>query len=416
MKHSNWVLSALGLLAAGAVPAAELTISCGTAPTEAHLCEQPAMEWARATGNTVRILPAPQQTNDRYAAYTEAFEAQSAELDVVEIDLIWPTALGDHLVDLAPLLGADGQAGHHPKLIDNATVDGRLVAIPWSVSVGLLYFRYDLLMRYDRPVPRTWAELEETARYVQAQEREAGHENFWGYVFQGAAYEGLTCNALEWIASSDGGNLVDAAGNVTLDRPAAVAAVERAAGWIGDISPPRVVSYNEEATRLAFQSGNALFMRNWPYAWQLMQRDPNSPISGLFLAAPMPAGDDGGMRAGTLGGWYLAVSRYSKHPEEAADLVRHLTSASVQSLRAIDGSLAPTRIALYRDGDVLRSNPGFAAMLPMLERAVLRPSRVKGEHYMASSEAFARRVNAALAGDEPAGAALAAARKEIEGR
>jgi trehalose/maltose transport system substrate-binding protein len=330
--------------------------------------------------------------------------------------MVWTSAMAPHLVDVGALIGEEGTAGHHPKLIETGTVDGRLIAVPWSVSVGLLYFRYDLLMRYDRAVPRTWAELEETASYIQAREREAGHDDFWGFVFQGAAYEGLTCNALEWIASADGGNLVDEAGNLTLDRPAAVAAVERAASWVGDIAPPRVVSYNEEATRLAFQRGNALFMRNWPYAWQLMQRDPNSPISGLFLAAPMPAGDDGGMRAGTLGGWYLAVSRYSKHPEEAASLVRYLTSELTQSRRAIDGSLAPTRPALYRAGDVLRSNPGFAAMLPMLERAVLRPSRIKGADYMASSEAFARRVNAALAGDESAAAALAAARKEIESR
>ena len=111
MDCSKWLMSALGLLATGAVPAAELTISCGTPPTEAFLCEQPAMEWARATGNTVRIAPAPQQTNDRYEAYQAVFAAQSAELDVVEIDLIWPAALSEHLVDLVSVEQIDAKSG-----------------------------------------------------------------------------------------------------------------------------------------------------------------------------------------------------------------------------------------------------------------------------------------------------------------
>ncbi len=93
------------------------------------------------------------------------------------------------------------------------------------------------------------------------------------------AYEGLTVNALEWIASSGGGTIIDDAGAVTIDNPNAERALGIAAGFVGTVSPRGVLNYTEEETRGVFQSGHALFMRNWPYAWALGE-DKDSAVKG----------------------------------------------------------------------------------------------------------------------------------------
>ena len=150
-------------------------------------------------------------------------------------------------------------------------------------------------------------------------ERAAGKADLWGYVWQGSAYEGLTCNALEWVKSNGGGQIIEPDGSITIFNDNAVAALEMAKGWVGTISPPGVLSYMEEESRGVWQTGNAVFMRNWPYAYGLGDGD-DSPIKGLFDVAPLPSGGGDNASAATLGGWNVAVSRFSPNPEAAISL------------------------------------------------------------------------------------------------
>src|SRR5690606_2246858 len=239
----------------------------------------------------VDVIETPDLSNDRLGVYLQVFEARSPEIDVMQIDVIWPGDLAEHLVDLYEYGAREVVDQHFPAIVENNTVDGRLVGIPWFTDSGLLYYRTDLLEKYGfAGPPATWDELEEMARTIQDGERAAGNPDFWGFVWQGNSYEGLTCDALEWIASNGGGTIISPDGVVTIENPAAIAAVERAAGWVGTISPPGVTSFGEEDARNMFQAGNAAFMRNWPYAYSLGNA-PDSAIAGLFDVAPLPAGD-----------------------------------------------------------------------------------------------------------------------------
>lgn len=231
-------------------------------------------------------------------------------------------------------------------------------------------------------------------------------------MFQGAPYEGLTTNALEWIDSYGAGTIVDRDGKITVNSPRAALAIARAASWIGTLAPPRVTSFNEEDARITFQRGEALFMRNWPYAWALLNGS-ESAVAGKVGIAPLPKGGPRGKHTGTLGGWQLAVSKYSRQPELAADLVRYLTSEAMQKERAIAGSYAPTILRLYEDPEVLAANPFFARLPPILEQAVLRPAEVTGDSYMAVTTRFWEAVHAALTGQAPATRALAELEDEL---
>jgi trehalose/maltose transport system substrate-binding protein len=402
--------AALTMTASGA-HAATISISCGAVGLELQLCQDGANAWAEATGNQVNVISTPNSATERLALYQQILAANSADIDVYQIDVIWPGILANHFIDLAEHVDQEAVDQHFEAIVQNNTVDDRLVAMPWFTDAGILYYRTDLLDKYGKEPPTTWQELTETAREIQEGERAEGNDRMQGFVFQAKAYEGLTCDALEWIDSFGGGQIVTDDGAITINNDNAAAALDLAATWIGGIAPEGVLNYAEEESRGVFQSGNAVFMRNWPYAWALGNA-PDSPITGKIGVSQLPKGGDDGKHTGVLGGWQLAVSKYSQNAELAVDLVRHLTSADEQKRRAIEGSYNPTIAALYQDEEILAATPFFGALYETFTNAVARPSRVTGEKYNQVSSEFFNAVHAVLSGKSDAASSLAA----LEGR
>ncbi|MGF2734306.1 ABC transporter substrate-binding protein [Marinobacter sp. DUT-1] len=403
--------SAAACLMSGGLQAETITISCGAVGAERQLCEEGVAAWSGKTGNEVQVVSTPNSATERLSLYQQLLAAQSGDVDIFQIDVVWPGMLAQHMIDLTPHM--DGaESGHFEALVRNNTVDGRLVAMPWFTDAGVLYYRKDLLEKYDQPVPRTWQQLTDTAEAVMKAERKAGNDRFWGFVWQGRAYEGLTCDALEWVASHNGGTIVNADGDVTINNPQAIKALGLASGWVDTISPRAVLNYTEEEARGVFQSGNALFMRNWPYAWSLAQSD-DSPVKGKVGVVALPKGGEDGRHAGTLGGWQLAVSKYSENPELAADLVRYLTSYEEQKRRAIEGSYNPTLPELYRDEEVLAAVPFFGELFETFKNGVPRPSSVTGESYGRVSNAFFNSVHSVLSGEAEPEQAMGALERDL---
>ncbi|MCE8018021.1 ABC transporter substrate-binding protein [Halomonas sp. MCCC 1A17488] len=388
------VVGAAGL---GQAQAADLTISCGAVGAELQLCQQGVRAWEEKTGHSVDVVSTPNSSTERLSLYQQILSANSTDIDIMQIDVVWPGLLANHLLDLREVLGDDAGEGHFAAIIENNTIDGRLVAMPWFTDAGVLYYRADLLEQYGHEPPQTWQELTEIAREIQNAEREAGNDRMHGFVFQGRAYEGLTCNALEWVASHGGGTLVDADGEVTIDNPQAAAALDLAASWIGEIAPEGVLNYTEEEARGVFQGGNAVFMRNWPYAWALAQSE-DSEVRGKVGVTQLPHAGEGSSAA-TLGGWNLAVSRYSENAELAAELVAFLAGEEEQKRRAIKGAYNPTLETLYQDDEVLEAVPFFGDLYETFVNAVARPSAPTGDAYGRVSNAFFSATHDVLSGN-----------------
>jgi trehalose/maltose transport system substrate-binding protein len=365
-----------------------------------------AEEWAKKTGNTVDYISRPNDASATLQLFQQYWAAKSGDVDVYMVDVIWPGIAAPHALDLKKYFKEDELKEHFPRIIENNTVKGKLVAMPFFTDAGVLYYRTDLLEKYGyKEPPKTWEELAEMAKKIQDGERQAGHPDFQGFVFEGKASESVTCNAIEWIYSYGGGTIIDPDKKVTINNPKAIKALEAAKSWVGTISPQGVVSYGEEEARNIWQAGNAAFMRNWPYAYALGQ-DPKSVISGKFAATVLPKGGADGKNAACLGGWNLMVSAYTKNPEVAADLVRFLTSPEAQKKRAVDLSQLPTRPEVYKDQDVLAKNPWFANAVEILTNAIARPSTVTGADYNQVSTIFFQSVNKVLTGGEPAPGAV----------
>ena len=370
-----------------------------------------AEEWAQKTGNKLEYISRPNDASATLQLFQQYWAAKSSDVDVFMVDVIWQGICGPHAVDLKKYFKDDEIKAFFPRIIQNNTVNGKLVSIPWFTDAGLLYYRTDLLEKYGyKEPPKTWEELTEMATKIQDGERKAGKADFQGFVFQGKASESVTCNAIEWVYSYGGGTIVEPDKKVTINNPNAIKALDTAKSWVGTISPLGVTTYGEEEARNIWQAGNAAFMRNWPYAYSLGQ-DPKSPISGKFDVTVLPKGGADGKNAACLGGWQLMVSAYSKAPDAAADLVKYLTTAELQKKHAVDISLLPTLPALYSDPDVLAKNPFFKNLLPVLQNAVARPSTVTGADYNQISTSFFQNVNKVLTGGTTAKDAVVAVEK-----
>jgi len=351
---------------------------------------------------TVNRLDSDAIVQNLLASYLTSFEAQSADLDVIRVDVIWPGLLAEHLLDMKEYTPQEQLDSYIPSLLWNNTVDGRLVALPIRLGFGMLYYRTDLLEKYgfDGP-PATWEELESMAKTIQEGERAEGNSEFWGYAWQGNAYEGLTCNALEWQASNGGGAIISADGELEVNNPATIAALERAAGWIGTISPPGVTTYIEDDSRALWIAGNAAFLRMWPGAYG--SSVASEAIAGKFAVAPLPAGDSG-IGASTLGGWEIGVSRYSAHPEAAAAFAVFMTGKENAKYYAIDSTFPPAILELYSDPEILAAVP--YANPNIVEITTPRPSSVTAEKYNEVSTLYFTAVHSVLTGEQDAATAM----------
>jgi trehalose/maltose transport system substrate-binding protein len=377
-----------------------------------QLREDALDDFSRKTNIKIDLIPTLGTSSEQLVFALGRLTRKSPAPDIYLIDVVWPGTLHEHLLDLKPYVRED--AGRHIRLLlENATVSHRLVSLPLYVNAGMLYYRDDLLRKYGyRAPPATWEELERIAAHIQAGERRRGRKDFWGYVWQGNNYEGLTCNALEWQASFGGGQIVETNGTVTVNNPRTAQAFERAAGWVGTISPRSVLSYTETDSLNVFRSGNAAFMRHWSSAFQGVARSMQAGTAGVEL---LPMGPKG--RAHSIGGFQLAISRYSSHPREAAELVIHLSSPEVQSRRAVRRGFIPTYSHLYRDPMVA----GAVPQVTVLEGAppdswVMRPSKLAGARYADLSRVYSQAVHDILSGKGEAQSTLELLEQELTQR
>jgi len=343
------------------------------------------------TGIKVNLVPHPSGSDAAYSQLARAFGSKSSKPDVAMIDVVWPGAFAPYLVNLKPALGKASKQ-FVQSIIQNDTIGGKLVAIPWFGDFGILYYRTDLLKKYgySKP-PTTWNTLFAMAKKIQDGEQKS-NKNFYGLVYQGNSYEGLTCDALEWVASAGGGNFIDN-GKVTINNTKAATILDAMRNQVGKLTPRGVTSYDEEGARNVFAAGNAMFMRNWPYAYSANQ---TTPVKGKFSVTVLPHGA-AGHSVGTVGGWQLAVSKFSKHKPAAIEFVRYMTSPAVQKFNAIFNSNVPTIPAVAKIKAVVKTNPYLTPAIANVAR-VTRPGKYLKTHYNEGSKAIYQGVSQILNG------------------
>jgi len=315
---------------------------------------------------TVELLELPADEGAQHDAYVTSFSGEGTEYDVINSNVIWPPEFADagfalpvdRFVERDNINLDDYVEGY----IDAYTFRGQMWGMPWYGNAGLLYYRTDIV---DTP-PSTWDELIEMAGEYAGQ-----GGTTYGYAFQADQYEGLVCNAVEFIASY-GGEIMDGDGNVTVNNPATIKGLEKLVEIAqADFVPADIVNFKEHETLTSFIAGDVVFARNWPYMWGIAQDEEESDVAGKVGTAPLPAGDAGS--ASALGGWGIMINRYSEHPEAAWEFVKFLTGEPGQRIHAIEGAQLPTYTPLYDDQEVMEENPAFKMFEEGIRDAVPRP-------------------------------------------
>lgn len=411
MRLKKIAAAALLSLGAGLAQADTVKMECGAGATVKSFCDYVKARFEAETPHKLQFIDLPRASDEKLSMLQQIFATKDSKVvDVMAIDVVWPGVLDRHLLDLTEHV-KDLEPAFFPSVWQNNIVNGRVKGVPNFIDAGVLFYRSDLLQKYGEQPPTTWQEMARIASKIQDAERAAGSRNLHGFVFQGKAYEGLTCDALEWVASFGGGSFVEADGSISANNPKAIEALKTAASWIDTISPKGVLAYQEEEARAVFQNGDAVFMRNWPYAY-LLSQDDASPVKGKVGMMPLPRGGEGGQHAAALGGWQWAVSAYTQVPEAAIALVRMLADFESQRQNFLQMGVSPARLDVYEDAEVQAKGPHLTLLKQAFDGAVARPSTVTRTEYPKVSKAIWNAAYDTLSGRASAEAALA----DLEGR
>ncbi|HEY3258408.1 MAG TPA: ABC transporter substrate-binding protein [Gemmatimonadaceae bacterium] len=309
----------------------------------------------------VELQRTPDDANQRHQLYVQWLNARVGNPDILQLDVIWTPEFAAAGWVLPLQRFGPATADFFPATIEANTWAGKLYALPWFADVGLLYRRTDLVPGE----PKNLSELVAEARTAMSRPRGPRY----GIVWQGARYEGLITTFVEYLGAF-GGRILDEHGQVVVNRPEAVKALRfmRDELYGTHVAPLDVLTWHEEEARYAFQNGNAVFMRNWPYAYEPMSDKANSRVAGKYSVSPMPAAGGGiGHSTASLGGGQLAINAYSESADAAYRLIEYLTAPEQMLERAQAVGQYPTRPTLYDDA---RLRSALAIPLDQARRAI----------------------------------------------
>ena len=350
---------------------------------------------AQDNGVTVNLLEFSTSADEQRTQFVQRQEAGSGECDVFSSDVIWTAEFASQqwLLDMTPYVETR-QDDLIEATLESVTYDGKMWGMPQQTDAAFLYYRTDQV----QDPPATWQEVYEVA----------GQND--GIVYQGAPYEGLTCDFLE-IAFAAGGQVLSEDGKeAMIDSPENLEALEFMVGGVDDgIAANGVTTYMEEESRRYWESGRATFMRNWPYAYALGQKK-GTAVSGKFTVMPFPEFEGGGT-AGILGGHNQVISVHSENPGGALKWIDYVTGPENQKRQLLDYSQSSTLTATYDDPDIQKQYEFATQLRDAISQANSRPV---SPVYPQISQAIYKNVNEALSGRVSPADALKTAQSEMQ--
>jgi trehalose/maltose transport system substrate-binding protein len=387
----------------------------GVASDHRMIPDADLQEFTRQTGIRVNDLPTPEDNASKLDLAMDLLRSGAPSPDLYGVDTIWTGEMGEYLIDLQPYFASE-ISSEDPELVEPYRVQGKVVAMPKQpLGVQVLIYRTDLLARYGyKTPPRTWDELEKMATRIQAGERAQGKRDFWGFVWAGAIAtdsEQLTMEGLEWQAAEGGGHIIEPDGKISVNNPNVIRSWERAAHWVGTISPPSVVSYTAtDAENKFLVSGEAAFLLSHAIVYEIFAED--KPFRDQSGVTSLPAGRRA--RVATIGGYALGISRFSPHRAEAVKFIEFLMRKQAE-FRATHRQKPGRKVEYFEVPPVIKE------IYPWWYKAgesggseiISRPSAVTGANYEAVSKAYTEALHSVLTRESTAPAAAAKLETEL---
>ncbi len=350
---------------------------------------------------------------DMHSDFASKLKSKQGTPDVLSLDVEWISEFASNkwIIPLDDLWPVQERVHYLAVPLEAVKYNGKIWAAPLRTDVGILYYRTDM-PDIIPAAPRTWDEL-----FSMATQAMASHKTRWGYVWQGAQYEGLLCDLVE-VLSSYGGNIFDDVSDpkvVIINSDAALKALTEMVSWVGTISPPDIVKYQEAEAGDKWLNGEAAFMRNWPSCIALSNDASRSKVAGKFDIAPLPAGTQ--PTRSCLGGWQLAINGFSSNTDAAWEFIKWMLQPDAQQYLAIKEGFPVTLKDIYSPESYFNKpespyyNPFFNKLEPILNHAQFRPV---SPHYQEIAKAIEVHVYRALLKQVSPATALQALQADLE--
>ncbi|WP_342042654.1 ABC transporter substrate-binding protein [Bacillus sp. OTU2372] len=313
-------------------------------------------------------MPAPAKSTEIHQYLVTSLQSGQSDIDVFTGDVVWvPEFAAAGWTE--PMDQYVNKDEYYPGVIDALTYNGKLSAMPWYVDGGMLYYRKDLLEKYNKPVPKTWDEMLATAKEIQSKENDPKLQQF---VWQGKQAEVLVCDFVEFLGSA-GGSILNTQGKSNADSPEFLKTLKFMKKLTDDrISPKSVLTFDEEPSRTVFTDGNAIFHRNWSYVWSVAQDPKQSKVVDKVGVAPLPS-FDGNSSSSTMGGYQFMVAKNSKKKDAAIKFAQFLSSKESQLYFASELAFSPTRPSVLEDKGLQQKNPFLTGLDKVFQGTTARP-------------------------------------------
>lgn len=345
---------------------------------------------ARQSKIRVNWQEQPPSTSDQHDKYVSILAAKDPSIDVFALDIpfVPEFAAAQWLVSLEDLVdSAELNKNLFSAPLKGATYGGKLWAVPWYNNAAVLFYRKDLLEGAGLKAPVTYDDLVQFATRLKTPDMQVG------FAWQGAQYEGCAVDFFEYLWGF-GGDFFNEKGDVVVDQAPGQKALQFMVDTIYNykITPSAVTTWKETEARNVFIQGKAVSERNWIGDYKIANTE-GSKIIGKVGITPLPAAP-GRKGQSVLGTWNLAISKYSKHPRQAAEFIKFLTSAESMKTNYQKAGRIPARKSVFDDADIRQQYPYIEDLKPVFEQA--RPRPVRPDYGQISSEAIQPNLAAAL--------------------
>nr|WP_297885261.1 ABC transporter substrate-binding protein [uncultured Blautia sp.] len=356
----------------------------------------------------VETVILPQDANTVHDDFVNKLASGDTSVDVMGLDVTYISEFGSAgwLADLTDLVDPSVTEGMLTGPVEGATIDGKLVAMPWFTNSSVLFYRSDVLEELGAEVPTTWEgwmELADKAVGINGVE--------YGADFQAAQSEALVCNWVEYVWSN-GGDILDKDGNPVVNSENNIEATEIMKKLVDEYAPEGVTTYAETESEQVFKEGKCLFIRDWSGFWSSGQ-DEGSKVTGKIAATKLPVGPSGTESHTCLGGLDLVINNNidDQHKEAAADFISYMASPETQKEMTLISSQPPVVESVYTDAEILEAIPFYEEFVDIIATGKSRPLSPK---YAKVSDAIQRNIHEALVGETEVKDAIEALQGELE--
>lgn len=324
---------------------------------------------------TVERVEYPSDTTQKKTMLSTVFQSQDSSVDVMQMDCTWPAEFiqAGWLLDLSDVYTDEEMKDFIPGVVDTGRGDdGKLYCLPVYINTGALLYRTDLLEKYGYEPAKTYDEMMEQCKVIIEGEAKEGNK-IAGYTSAWKEYEGLTCQTFNFMWSY--GAEFEKDGKCTLDSEGAIKGLQTMRNLYADgLTDPGIRGYKWTDSQAIFNNGGAVYMIDWPSAYNSATNPENSTVAENVGMTTVPGGISADTSYSANGGWYDGVSAFTEHPEEAKLLAKFATGYDAMINNALIHSNLPARLSCYEDAQIKEKQPQMAAMKDAAATCKSRPA------------------------------------------